>query len=382
MTRVPAVFVSSTFYDLRQIRADLADFFASDLGYRFLASEYNSFPVEPTADAIENCRRRVETDADVMILIIGARYGSVPAGLATSVTNLEYLTARAKGIPLYAFVHRDILTLLPTWEANQSADFSRAVDSTRLFEFVKLVRDEHKVWSFPFETAQEIVAALRVQFAYLMARGLQVMSALRAHPQDLQGLTGEAFRLALERPVGWQGRLLAALVAAEVDAAADERREHDAGITFGGGEHVTDEEIGAWQRTVSSQARRLIEAIKLTAHQALNQALATGDVRVIAFGARQIGRAYRDCLQWAVRLRRAHVPDDVVPVVREQSLWFDDTIQKIATFAERLNAQIDAVTSESWEGARVVEFEFNLKLSNMERFEKEMEKLLRNRGIE
>ena len=35
----PAVMVSSTFYDLRQIRADLMDFIQDDLGYRPLLSE-------------------------------------------------------------------------------------------------------------------------------------------------------------------------------------------------------------------------------------------------------------------------------------------------------------------------------------------------------
>src|SRR6266498_2099596 len=94
--RTPAVFLSSTFYDLRQVRADLADFVADRLGYRLLASEHPSFPIDPSNDAIENCRSRVEADTDVMILIIGGRYGSVPSGGSKSVTNLEYLAARGK----------------------------------------------------------------------------------------------------------------------------------------------------------------------------------------------------------------------------------------------------------------------------------------------
>jgi len=107
-SRLPNVFLSSTFYDLRQIRADLADFIEQHLGYRFLASEYATFPVAPSLDAIENCRKRVEDDADILVLIIGFRYGSIPSGTTRSVTNLEYLAARAKSIPIYAFVQRDL----------------------------------------------------------------------------------------------------------------------------------------------------------------------------------------------------------------------------------------------------------------------------------
>jgi hypothetical protein len=97
----PAVLVSSTFYDLKQIRTDLKHFLTDDLGYRALLSEDPSFPINPDLTAIENCRRRVEQDADILILVIGGRYGSIDDRSAKSVTNLEYLGARAKAIPIF-----------------------------------------------------------------------------------------------------------------------------------------------------------------------------------------------------------------------------------------------------------------------------------------
>ena len=53
--RPPCVMVSSTFYDLRQIRDDLRQFIEG-LGYRSLLSEHPSFPIDPDATTIENCR--------------------------------------------------------------------------------------------------------------------------------------------------------------------------------------------------------------------------------------------------------------------------------------------------------------------------------------
>ncbi len=67
----PVVMVSSTFYDLRQIRTDLAEFIEREVGYRPLLSEYPSFPIDPDADTIENCKQRVERDADILILLLG-----------------------------------------------------------------------------------------------------------------------------------------------------------------------------------------------------------------------------------------------------------------------------------------------------------------------
>ena len=87
--------ISSTFYDLRQIRDDLRQFIEG-VGYRPLLSEHASFPIDPDATTIENCRRRVEQDADILVLVIGGRYGSIDATPNKSVTNLEYTSARHK----------------------------------------------------------------------------------------------------------------------------------------------------------------------------------------------------------------------------------------------------------------------------------------------
>lgn len=85
----PAVMVSSTFYDLAQVRTDLLDFLQNEVGYRPLLSEHTSFPIDPDADTVENCKRRVERDADIFVLIIGGRYGYVDEATDKSVTNLE-----------------------------------------------------------------------------------------------------------------------------------------------------------------------------------------------------------------------------------------------------------------------------------------------------
>jgi Domain of unknown function (DUF4062) len=198
----PAVMVSSTFYDLHQMRADLLDFLQDEMGYRPLLSEYPSFPIDPDADTIENCRRRVEEDADILVLVIGGRYGYVDSTSDKSVTNLEYLAARAKGIPIYVFVDRDVTAIPPVWRSNPDSDFSAAVDDARLFEFVEQVRSKDRVWSQEFGRAQNIIAALRVQFAHLMSQGLQWRMRLRGQPlHHLRGLHGEALRLALEQPM-------------------------------------------------------------------------------------------------------------------------------------------------------------------------------------
>ena len=73
--RMPSVFVSSTCYDLKQIREDLKIFISEQLGYAAVLSEYDSFPIDPLLNTVDNCIRAVKERADVFVLIIGNRYG-------------------------------------------------------------------------------------------------------------------------------------------------------------------------------------------------------------------------------------------------------------------------------------------------------------------
>ena len=91
--RKPSIFVSSTCYDLKQIRQDIREFIEADLGYEAILSEYNSFPIDPDKDTINNCLRVVEQRADIMVLIVGSRYGYITDHGEKSITNLEYLRA-------------------------------------------------------------------------------------------------------------------------------------------------------------------------------------------------------------------------------------------------------------------------------------------------
>lgn len=68
--RRPSIFVSSTCYDLKQIRQDIREFIEEDLGYEAILSEYDSFPIDPDRDTINNCLRVVEQRADIMVLIL------------------------------------------------------------------------------------------------------------------------------------------------------------------------------------------------------------------------------------------------------------------------------------------------------------------------
>ena len=90
----PRVFISSTFYDLRQIRVEL-DKFIEGLGYEPVRNEEGDIPYGKDEALQAYCYKEI-ANIDVLVSIIGSRYGS--AGIIKekeqeySVSQLELKT--------------------------------------------------------------------------------------------------------------------------------------------------------------------------------------------------------------------------------------------------------------------------------------------------
>lgn len=381
--------VSSTFYDLRQIRADLTTFIVDDLGYVPLLSELNSFPVDPDAATIENCRRRVEEDADILVLIVGGRYGSVDSKSARSVTNLEYLTARAKGIPVYAFVEKKVLAVVPVWRQNPDANFTGIVDDPRVLHFIDQVRSVDQVWTHEFETAQEIIDTLRMQLAYLMTEGLSWRQQLRQRSREsriLERLKSESLRLALERPLAWEYRLFSQVLADEVENWCDLKRDYQLGVVLGLGEYLALEDFHPWMQARMAELKRTVAAAVTLVNEVAPQAFGPlgthGDPETIVFVARRIGDVYRHLLEWAQMVRRAAVDERLTAVVTELAGFADGIIGQIESLGPRVLAGIDeALAQPSSEGVKVLHVTLELAIPNVERFQQALDQALLDLGL-
>ena len=95
-------YISSTYTDMRQYR-DRAFEMARRMGIDVVAMEYFG---STTAVSVEQCLLGV-SESDVLILMLGFRYGFVPEGFDKSITELEYEEAQRRAIPVLAFVLSD-----------------------------------------------------------------------------------------------------------------------------------------------------------------------------------------------------------------------------------------------------------------------------------
>ena len=370
--------VSSTFYDLRQIRDDLRQFIEG-LGYRPLLSEHPSFPIDPDATTIENCRRRVEQDADVLVLVIGGRYGSIDATPNKSVTNLEYTSARHKRIPIYVFIDPQVLALLPLWKRNQAADFSEQVDSPRLFEFIEHVRTVDAVWMNEFRIACDITDALRTQFAYQQQAGLRLQrQAVGLADQDwLDTLHGEALRVALDRPPHWEYLLFATSLRDGVARHRRLARTHALKIPIGFGEDVQDPL--AWINARFNDALRLVSTLNDlmgAIQEAFGPVGVSGDTGSIIFVTDTMADLYRDAILWGLRVRTANVDGQFQRLVTAVGDVMDDVVLQLAQFGPHVKAQLEAAIAAPKTGVPVeITLTISLPESAMRSFNDELARL-------
>lgn len=379
MSSPPNVMVSSTFYDLRHVRADLANFFLDELGYIPLLSELPSFPVDPDLDTIENCRARVEKDADLFVLIIGGRYGSIDDGTDKSITNLEFLTARQKGIPIYAFVEKGVLALLPTWKNNPTADFSATVDTPRVFEFIESVRSQERVWTFPFETAQDITGTLRRQMAFLFSESLRTRLRLSGGlPHYLQTLGPKALRVALEKPVGWEYRLFLQTWLEEVEHRSNSIREYKSGLTLEPAEYVTALSAEDWLLTRFHELQAFVQSanklLNTYAQQSFGKPGEAGDPEYIIWVSKMLGSVLDGMLQWSKRTRCARIEAPLGRLGAELSLFIDDVIEQFQAFPRDSLNKVEASLLLAKSGQpQKLELAMVFKLANLESFQKTLD---------
>lgn len=388
MNSSPSIMVSSTFYDLNQIRTDLYEFISQELGYQPLLSELPSFPVDPDIDTIENCRKRVENDADIMVLIIGGRYGSIDADTDKSITNLEFLTARTKGIPIYVFIKKDVLSILPIWKSNPIANFSAVTDTPRIFEFIELVRSGEKVWTFGFETAQEIIATLRLQFAYLFQDSLKLRQLLsgKGIPRYMDLLSPKALRIVLEQSEAWEARLFCRVLIDEVDLRYDMISEYKNGLKLNSVLFISQSDAIEWILTQNHHMENLVESLNILINSSLQHAFKEkgipGNPEEIIWVARMVGRVLEQMLQWAINIRCARFEEPFDIVGKEMALFGDDIVAEIIRYPkESLKKIEDALLSLDPNKKVVLDLTFRIDLSNLDRFQEALDEAKRQLGL-
>ena len=170
----PRVFVSSTFYDLRQVREDLKRFI-SGLGYESVLHEAGgiAYGKDDTPEAylpheIERC--------DILICVIGGRYGTESQKQpGSSITQRELNAAIENKVQVFVFIEQDVYSEYSTYLINKEVAGIKYkfVDDPSVYEFIEAVDNLPSNNPItPFQTASDIIDFLKNQWAGLFQRFL------------------------------------------------------------------------------------------------------------------------------------------------------------------------------------------------------------------
>lgn len=154
----PRIFVSSTFYDLKYVREDLAGFIRAH-DFEPIMFEEGDIGYEPGKALDDSCYEAMR-NSDMAILIIGGQYGSDATKQDTdktdefiSITQKEFKSAVDSGIPVFAFidtkVHAEYEVYKNNFEIINKSDNDFKFNNTKDIRVFKFIRNVYTMGNIP-----------------------------------------------------------------------------------------------------------------------------------------------------------------------------------------------------------------------------------------
>lgn len=202
----PRIFVSSTYYDLKHIRASLS-LFIDSLGYESILFEKGQIAFISDDPLDVSCYREAES-ADIFVLIIGGRYGSEISSDKingkknqytdyNSITKKEYETASENHIPTFILIEKGVYAEYQTYKLNKdnkNIEYAH-VDNINIFKLIDDIYNKpNNNPIFSFERYNEIEEWLREQWAgifkdFLIKRSnIKKLDSLQSQIKNLETL--------------------------------------------------------------------------------------------------------------------------------------------------------------------------------------------------
>lgn len=164
----PKIFLSSTFYEFEQVREDLEDFI-EDLGYEPILCEKGDITYGKDAPLEDYCYKEID-GIDILVALIGGKYGSSSRYNNHSITQREIKTALEKNKQVYIFIKNEVYIEFDTYKANKDNPTVNypTVDDIKIFDFIENIKSlpmNNIIYSF--NTADDIKRILKKQWAGL-----------------------------------------------------------------------------------------------------------------------------------------------------------------------------------------------------------------------
>jgi len=192
---VPKIFISSTYYDLKQERSNIADFIKG-LGYEPVMHERAGVTYTQNETLEKDCYNEIQ-NCDILVCIIGNHFGSSSADNNNSITMNELKSAMKDRKKIFIFIMQDVYVENTTYLKNKdSGSFVPAfADNIKIHEFIaELKQTVIRNPIIPFENTSDIIDNLKLQLAGMFQR-LLVQEATLTNSKTMYDLQETADRM-------------------------------------------------------------------------------------------------------------------------------------------------------------------------------------------
>ena len=379
------IFVSSTCFDLAQIRKDLCDAITT-LGHNPILCENSNFPINPNNTNFDNCINIVEREADIFVLIIGNRYGWQNEDTGKSITNHEFLKAVENGIPIYTFTLQQMVYVYDVWKDNPSANFTSIVDNNKIFEFIKDVRYKSNKWNFTFENAQDIIKILKEQLSVLFKEALSYQHKIdnNKYSQLRRLVSKETFELLVNLPDSFEPKFLLRCMKEIIDSYGSLRNDYDYAIYNTANSQIVknNEQFIEYAQLVLGKMTNTIDSLNNLFRQALpkfyGEPGVPSDIMGLYYVAKTYGRLYESFLKTSIECRSLIMEDKYKPVILALSKFSEGSLSQMESYPTEALKKIEDIEKKNV-GKEKQEINLTLTITisdeAIQQYEHELEKL-------
>ena len=135
----PRVFISSTYYDLKQTREDISNFLLT-LGYEPIRNEEGNIPYG-SRDSLEAYCYKEINNIDILVSIMGGRFGSQSNESQWSISNEELRTAIKNNKQVYIFIDKNVFAEYEIYLVNKKGNITyKYADNVKIHQFIEEIK--------------------------------------------------------------------------------------------------------------------------------------------------------------------------------------------------------------------------------------------------
>lgn len=168
------IFLSSTCYDLRDLRPEIEHYFKSKAD-EVLLSDRATFPVNPDQHRHDVCIENVKK-CDLFLLVIDGRFGSeYHKNKNISITQAEFREAISENKRIIAFIRKEVWDERNLYKKNAETEIKLMfVKDKRLFQFIDEIQNHEKgIWIEMFTSSVEVKERLDNLYPRIVARSAE-----------------------------------------------------------------------------------------------------------------------------------------------------------------------------------------------------------------